>query len=352
MPGPQYLRQALSGCNKWLWLYALLCLISAPFSPTPLYSLAWAFKLTLVAFLLLLCSETMHDLDDIEAFLWSSFWGMLVLAVAPFARTFAQPSTAFEGGRLNELASPTGAAAYAGTLVLLALVLHSLRKRAWLLGLAIVGATLMIMTGGKAGIAAGIASVALFYVLQRRRGAALAWLVGVFALGSVIFALTPLPTYFITYQERGHVFTLTGRTEVWKAVWLEVLEHPIVGHGYVASRLLSIEMGGRYVTELGHAHNGFLDTLYNNGLIGLTILVVIHLAIVRNLWRASKAPPNRKANLLTIGSWAMYLNLLIAGLFNSTFGGAARPPFMLLLGLVVVSEVLRRNARHPTRTAG
>ena len=44
MPRPQYLRLAFSGSNKWLSLFAVVCLISAPFSPTPMYSLAWAFS--------------------------------------------------------------------------------------------------------------------------------------------------------------------------------------------------------------------------------------------------------------------------------------------------------------------
>jgi O-antigen ligase len=92
-------------------------------------------------------------------------------------------------------------------------------------------------------------------------------------------------------------------------------------------------------------HNGFMEALYNNGLVGLIILVAIHLVIVKNLWRALKRSPNRKAHLLAVGSWAVYVNLLINGFFNATFGGPARSAFMLLLGLLVVSEALRRNAQ-------
>jgi len=88
-------------------------------------------------------------------------------------------------------------------------------------------------------------------------------------------------------------------------------------------------------------HNGFLEALYNNGLIGLIILVAIHLLIVKNLWRALKGPRDRNAQLLAVGSSAIYVNLLINGLFNATYGGRASAPFMLLLGLLVVSEKLR-----------
>jgi hypothetical protein len=150
MPRLQYLRLAFSGSNKWLSLFAALCLVSVPFSPTPLYSLAWVLKLLLVVLLLLLCSAAMHDVDDIEAFLWANLWGFAVAAVAPVARAFADPSTAFEGGRLNALAGPPALSLSAGTLVLLALILNYMRKRTWLVGFGILGASVMIMAGGKA----------------------------------------------------------------------------------------------------------------------------------------------------------------------------------------------------------
>jgi O-antigen ligase len=349
MPRPQYLRQAFSGSNKWLSLFAVVCLISAPFSPTPMYSLAWALKLFLVALLLLLCSATIHDLNDIGSFYWSNLWAFFVLAVIPVVRAFLNPSGAFgafETGRLS--ASANGLSLIAGTLVLFALTLNSLGKTTWLLGFAFLGATAMIMSGGKAGIVAGIASVTLFYVLQKRLAAGFGWLLGVLILGGIILLTTPLATHFTTYQEQGQLSTITGRTELWKAVWPEILQHPLVGHGYLASRFLSEEVEGTFA-EAGHTHNGFIEALYNNGLVGLCILVGIHFVIVKNLWRALKGSPNRNAHLLAVGSSAIYVNLLINGFFNATFGGRASTPFMLLLGLVVVSEVLQRNAYLPVR---
>jgi O-antigen ligase len=343
MPKPQYLRLAFSGCNKWLSLFALLCLVSALFSPTPLYSLAWAFKLSLVVLILLLYSGTVHDLDDTEAFFWCSLWGFAVLSVMPLARAVADPSNAFEGGRLSEMASPPGLAGSAATLVLLALLLNSLRKRIWLFGFVFVGAAVMIMSGGKAGIGGGIVSVTLFYLLQKRRVAAFGWLLAVVALGSVILEVTPLANYFTTYYEQGELSTITGRTKLWRAVWPEIVQHPIVGHGYLASRFVSENVGGTF-QEAGHMHNGFLEALYNNGLIGLTIIVLIHLVIVRNLWLAVKRLPSRNGKLLAIGSWAIYVNLFVNGLFNASFGGTARAQFMLLLGLLVISEKLRTMA--------
>jgi O-antigen ligase len=282
----------------------------------------------------------MHDLNDIIAFLWANFWGFVVVTVVPVARAFADPSTA-EQGRLS--ANPTALSLSAGTLVLLALILNSLRKRAWLVCFGILGTAAMIMSSGKAGIIAGIASVALFFVLQKRVAAGFGWLLGVFVLGCIILAATPLPTYLTAYHEEGGLSTLTGRTSLWTAIWPEIMQRPIVGHGYLASRFVAQEM--KVPWETGHMHNGFIEALYNNGLVGLIILIGIHLVIVKNLWRAVKAPANRNAHLLAVGSWAIYVNLLINGLSEASFGGRASPPFMLLLGLIVVSEALRRTTQ-------
>jgi O-antigen ligase len=344
MPMSQYLRQAFSGSNKWLSLYAVVCLISAPFSPAPLYALAWAFKLLLAVLLLLLCSASMHDLDDIEAFFWANFWGFALVTVMRLARAFIDPSTAFEGGRLTESIGPPFLSLMAGTLLLLALSLNSLRKRAWLVGFGVLGATVMIMAGGKAGIVGGIASVALFYVLQKRFAAGFGWLLGLFALGGIVFAVTPLSTYFTAYQEAGSLSSLTGRTELWRAAWPQIMQRPLIGHGFMASRFIELQVSG-VSWEAMHTHNGFLEVLYESGLVGLIILVAIILVTVKNLRRVLKGLPNRKVRLLAIGSGAISINLLINGFFNATFGGQPVSPFILLLGLLVVSEALRRNAQ-------
>jgi O-antigen ligase len=339
----QCLPRRLSSGNKWLALFGLVCLVSAPFSPTPLYSLVWAFRLSLVVLLLLFCSANIHDQHDIESFFWSNLWGFFVVALAQVVRAFLNPSGAFEGGRLS--GTPTATSAAAATFVLLALTFNSLRRRTWLTGLAIASVGIMIMAGGKAGIAAGIASLMLFFALQKRFAAGFGWLFGILLVGCIVFAVTPISSYFTAYQEAGELSSLTGRTDLWTTVWPEIMQHPVVGHGYLASRFLAEETVGVFPAA-SHMHNGFIEALYNNGLIGLTIIVVIHFLIVRNLWRSFKNPPNGNGRLLTIGSWAIYFNLLVNGLFSATFSGRTDPAFMLLLGLLVVSEKLR-GMMHP-----
>jgi O-antigen ligase len=348
--GFEHLRGSSAGPNKWLSLFALVALFSVSFSPKPLYSLAWAFKLLLVVLVLLICSNTICDLNDMESFFWSTFWGFVVLIMLPVARAFANPATAFEGGRLTDSASPTGLAASAGTLLLLALTLNSARKKPWLVGFAIVGATVMLLTGGKAGIISGIASVILFFAVQKRLGAGLGWVLAVSVLGCVVLATTPMASYFWTYQEQNEIVTLTGRTDLWAAAWAHIKQHPILGAGYVAGRFLSLQVEGIF-PEAGHLHNGFLEVLYNNGIVGLVPVVAMHVAILRNLAAVLRAAGRGESNVMAIGILALYTNILITGSFNATFGGRAYAPFMLLMGLVIVSQTLRKMTCPRPRTA-
>jgi O-antigen ligase len=343
------LRESFSGGNKWLLLFALVSLLSVGFSLQPLYSLAWVFKLLLVVLVLLFCSNTICDLHDIESFLWSTFCGFVILTVLPVVRAFADPSTAFEEGRLN--ASPNGLAVSAGILLLVAFILNSVHKRTWLVGFVVLSASVMLISGGKAGIIGGIVSVTLFFALQKRPALAFGWLFGIGALGCVVLAVTPLPTYFKTYYEQGQVYSLTGRTDLWTGAWKAIKQHPILGNGYAAGRFVSLQVEGAF-TEAGNLHNGFLETLYDTGVMGFVPVLAMHVVILRNLaaiWKESMRGAN---NVMAAGISALYINILINGFFNATFGGRAYGPFMLLMGLVVVSEALRKRMKAQPKVTG
>jgi O-antigen ligase len=121
-----------------------------------------------------------------------------------------------------------------------------------------------------------------------------------------------------------------------------------LGNGYAAGRFVSLQVEGAF-TEAGNLHNGFLEALYNNGVIGLATVVAMHVAILRNLASVLKGTRRGAGNVMPIGILTLYTNILINGFFNATFGGRAYAPFMLLMGLVVVSEALRKTMRAQPR---
>lgn len=342
---PQSLSRMFSGSYKWVSSFALLALASVPLSPGPVYSIAWAAKLTIAVLLLGTCLATENGLEDIVSFLWATFWGFVLLSIIPMVQAINSPTAGFtEAGRLS-MVSTNGVSAVAGTLVLLALTLYSLRRRRWIIAFGVLGVVVMVLAAGKAGIISGIISAALFFLFQKKILSSLGVLIGITVIGFLLISVTPLGRYFRDYSESGQASTISGRTGLWTSVLPAVMASPVWGHGYVASRFASTEEDESAVEQAGHLHNGFLEVLYNNGLIGLVLLLLMHLSILRNLLHVVIHPISRGAYLLAIGCSAVYVNLLLNGLFNASFGGHAYAPFMLFLALVLVSDKLQQ-ANH------
>jgi exopolysaccharide production protein ExoQ len=103
----------------------------------------------------------------------------------------------------------------------------------------------------------------------------------VLAAGTAL-AYEALPTLLeITNRDPG----LTGRTDLWNAVWVSISNRPWLGYGFdafwrgmqgeSANVLLAVGWGPVY------AHNGFLDLVLGLGFLGLAVFAFGYLA----LWR-------------------------------------------------------------------
>jgi O-Antigen ligase len=350
---PAYLGQFFTGSYKWVSLLTLVCLLSVARTPGKLYAAAWGFKLLLVVMLLRFCASLIRTPDDVVRFLKTSFWGFFVLTVVPVLIAFSDPATAFGGvgGRLN--ADPDLLSATAASLLLLALTLYSIEGRKFYLFTSLIATIVMFLALGKAGVIAGILGVIVFFLLQKRVGRSLGFLLCMAVLGMVVLLTTPVANHLRSYQG---VSTFTGRTEIWAAGINGIRQSPIFGHGYLASYffIMDAAVGGDKVALQGmHLHNGFLDIGYNCGLVGLALLVIIHWIIVRNLWRTLRAGSavrsrRRETYLLAVGLLAVYVNLLVAGLFNASFGGRPMSPYMLFLAVSMFACELPRLGSKPT----
>ncbi len=353
---PGYVQRLFQSQNKWLSLFAVVCLISAVFSPAQLYALAWAFKLVLVILLLQLCGSAMEDLDDVVGFLRITMWAFFILSAAPIAVAIAYPETAFVNGRLPD---PTFLSPIAASLMLLAIILLSLERRASYAVAGFFGAAVMIFAFGKAGIVAGIVSALLFYLLQRKLKVGAMLVIGLAVLSLAVISLTPVASYVHFYSGTGQAGTLTGRTNVWAAAAPALRRNFLFGRGYLASYFAWAFAKNRLSTA-GHLHNGFLEVMYNNGIVGLVPLVAFFWATAKNLLRALRmASSSQRAGdprlgqvyLLALGCLVIYLNLFLNGLFEASFGARAVSLFMLLIAVFVLSGLLLRFSTELSKPA-
>src|ERR1700693_829443 len=161
---PGYLRRMFSAQYQWVSVLSILCMLSTARSPLPLYSMVWGFKLCLVVLLLAMCCTLIRDSRDLMAFLRATLWACLFYLVVAVYLGFADPSRAFEGGRFGQ--STNSLSVIAGAVLILSLTLGPLIGSIWSFIFSIFASTIMILSGGKAGILAGATSATVFYLTK------------------------------------------------------------------------------------------------------------------------------------------------------------------------------------------
>jgi O-antigen ligase len=328
------------GPSKWLSIYALLCVLSCAYATQKAFSVAWTFKLCVVVLLLQLCRSQIQDEQKLKTFLNATLWGVAFLTIVPPVRALFLPGPIFEDGRLGNSISPTGLSGIAGTLFLTALAFRPVtgNRKTWFLAGA--GAVVMFLAGGKTSIVAGVLSAMLFFLMQKRIAAAVGVAIGVLATGVAVIAMTPVSSYLMNYATSADGATLTARTDLWGLAMPFIRNRPILGYGYASSRFISLQLGG-VSWDPGHMHNGFLEALYNNGFLGLVVMLAIHGCILRSMFRMIRDKRiNARLRGLAIGCTAIYFNILLNGMFNASFGGRAGGTFIVLLALLTIGERL------------
>jgi O-antigen ligase len=337
---PQSVRGLFEGDYKWVSWITLVSVLSCAYSPNPAFSLAWAFKLALVVLVVHICSQQMSGMDDLRDFLNITVWGVFVLSLAPTLRSIFEvdPTGEYGSGALEQRfrEAPTAISGIAGLLAILCLMLYTPGKRRWPLWLGAAGLVIMVTAGGKTGIIAGIFSGILFYALQKRFKAVLIFATIAAVMLVLAVKYTPLSEYMANYSQLEAASSFTGRTDLWVFVLPFILQKPIIGYGFNASRFVAVLHPDTPFAS-PHMHNSLIEAMYNNGLIGLSLILMVQFVIVRNLWRTIRIAASPELRYMAVGCLAAFVNLFINGMANATFGGRPDGPYMMLIALVAIS---------------
>jgi exopolysaccharide production protein ExoQ len=135
----------------------------------------------------------------------------------------------------------------------------------------------------------------------------------------------------------GRDLTLTGRTELWADV-LGMVSNPMIGAGYesfwLGDRL--VKLWENYWWQPIQAHNGYLETYLNLGLIGLGLLMAIIFCCYRDVRRTLMVDFDRGRLHIAILAVALLNNLTEAG-----FKGGNIIWFLFLLTAMEASQISR-----------
>ncbi|MGO8815490.1 MAG: O-antigen ligase family protein [Terriglobia bacterium] len=177
----------------------------------------------------------------------------------------------------------------AGAMVLSVLVFYFARPPAyrWVRWLGITGALCLLVLSHSATGVVVFTIMVLIHPLYRLVHSKLtvaipiSIVVGIAAVGSGFLLCAILPSLLGVLQRDP---TLTGRTELWRAILLVIARRPWLGYGFNAFWMTD----GASATVVQHVdwfvmggHNGFLDVTIDLGILGLSILVAGYVV----LWR-------------------------------------------------------------------
>ena len=153
----------------------------------------------------------------------------------------------------------------------------------------------------------------------------------------VLLCLVGLPVFYLTDNLFGisdHFLaligrnpTLTGRTEIWDAIRQHPV-NPIFGLGYMMywDYHGGLDLGGQSAAPFKTAHNGYIDTYLDGGVLGLCFLSIMLLAVgiraIREFLTGSEY--GRFA-------FAFFVTMLLYNLTETTFGRRSPLWFVFIL---------------------
>jgi len=222
------------------------------------------------------------------------------------------------------------------------------KKMMWCAGMLLCGA-LLILSQSRTSWVAAMAGIGTCFVVRAmyRRPA-----VGIVVIAWV--ALLVVPMLLIAINDLsvftgliGKDATLTGRVDLWHLVIPYGNERPVLGYGYGAFWIEDSPRTQEIWRALNsykppHAHNGWIETYLELGMVGCGVVAVQLLQMWVNAARAANQGRDVDAPY-------MLLVVVMMLIFNMVEADLIRAPALfwpfLIIGPVAMSKVMRQKAR-------
>lgn len=148
----------------------------------------------------------------------------------------------------------------------------------------------------------------------------------------------------LLFSSLGRSDSLTGRTEIWEAVWERAVGSPLIGHGYASPWIPWDPAFSGWIIDheltVFYAHNMWLDVFLQLGILGVVLIALLYGTALIRSWRLAVAPGTTLSALIPLLLIAL---LLIQGLTESV------PIMYWGLGMVCAIATRKTPARTLTR---
>lgn len=119
-------------------------------------------------------------------------------------------------------------------------------------------------------------------------------------------------------QSARDLFTMTGRTELWRSLFPAFLQQPLLGHGYQVTRIV----GTQIAPWAGEAHNGLLQSLVDLGMLGTLLLIGPLIgALVLNYLRTTAPATRIFDTAISASRFGVLLYLFVNSVGTAGFAG-------------------------------
>jgi exopolysaccharide production protein ExoQ len=166
------------------------------------------------------------------------------------------------------------------------------------------------------------------------------------AIAVAVFVMQMTGLWDMLIVEFAHIAgrdpSFHGRTDIWAALLKEEI-NPLLGTGYYS--FWSVEraqkLSERYYYTLNEAHNAYLETYLNSGIIGLVLILIVLIAAVKKVKRG-------------VVSGSTYSALCLAFLITTLFYAISEAIFnrlslMWFVIIMVIVDYPRAKATAPAR---
>lgn len=147
---------------------------------------------------------------------------------------------------------------------------------------------------------------------------------------------------------------LTGRTAIWVGEIGFIRDHLLLGAGFGsfsdtgATSLLQAYVSDKWVQNISHGHNAYLEMLVTIGLVGFALaLLVFVLAPARALWRFDPARAGAKAVLV-----AIFVFMVLHNFLESDFLEGDDPAWVAFVMMLAMLHGFERARPYPHSGAG
>jgi O-antigen ligase len=322
--------------------------LSVAWSPLKSVSIVQAFSLGVLVLMSVAVALSCDGPQAVSRTFFSLALALLICSSVLLLLRIAQPesgSLSREGAGVLHSTAASAAAGLGIVLLVSGVVVGHWKWTGYLLvpGLAVHSATLILANNRMSLIATAAISLGLFLLFGRRGWRSLA--VAAAAVVGLIYltldaglslagdAASSLGAYAGRGQSVEELAALSGRAEMWEAIWKSFLDSPLIGHGY----FVSSAKGELYVWyEWGNwtAHNVWLQVLVSTGVIGAALVLWgLMRAFGGVFWAAVRGTVDARLAILFASLVGWYL---IWGAANESFVGPLQPEsvvFFTCLGL-------------------